>query len=153
MRILRLLLLTFTVLACASAQAPGAGKPAAEAKAAAGDVIDINSATEEQLRTVPGIGEAYAKKIVAGRPYRAKNELVQKKILPAGVAVDTPGNIYIGDTSADVIRKVTPDGLLRTIYGKPGVTEVAGQSTLALPQAVTLVPNGDLLTGGGPTIS
>ena len=48
-------------------------------------LIDINSATEAELRTIPGIGEAYAKKIVAGRPYKGKDELVQKKILPKGV--------------------------------------------------------------------
>jgi DNA uptake protein ComE-like DNA-binding protein len=48
-------------------------------------LIDINSATEAQLRTIPGIGEAYAKKIIAGRPYKGKDELVQKKILPKGV--------------------------------------------------------------------
>ena len=48
-------------------------------------LIDINSATEAELRTIPGIGEAYAKKIVAGRPYRGKNELVDKKILPKAV--------------------------------------------------------------------
>jgi DNA uptake protein ComE-like DNA-binding protein len=37
------------------------------------------------LRTIPGIGEAYAKKIIAGRPYKGKNELVSKKVLPEGV--------------------------------------------------------------------
>ncbi|MCO5353674.1 MAG: helix-hairpin-helix domain-containing protein [Bryobacteraceae bacterium] len=39
----------------------------------------------EELKKLPGIGEAYAAKIVKGRPYRGKNELVQRKVLPEGV--------------------------------------------------------------------
>jgi DNA uptake protein ComE-like DNA-binding protein len=55
-------------------------KAAAPAKKAA--PLDINSASEEQLKTLPGIGDAYAKKIVDGRPYKRKDELVQKKVVP-----------------------------------------------------------------------
>jgi competence protein ComEA len=44
--------------------------------------VDINSATEDELKQLPSIGEAYSKKIIAGRPYKRKDELVQKKIIP-----------------------------------------------------------------------
>jgi len=49
------------------------------------DLIDINSATKEQLSSLPGIGDKYSDKIIAGRPYANKSQLVSKNIIPQGV--------------------------------------------------------------------
>jgi DNA uptake protein ComE-like DNA-binding protein len=55
----------------------------AEKIAASKDLLDINTATPAQLKALPGMGDAYAARVIAGRPYTAKNQLVQRGILPA----------------------------------------------------------------------
>ena len=53
--------------------------------AASKGLLDINTATAEQLKALPGMGVVYVQRVVAGRPYSAKNQLVQRGVLPEDV--------------------------------------------------------------------
>jgi competence protein ComEA len=61
-----------------------AAKSDTKSEAKKKEPLDINSASPDQLKTLPGIGDAYAKKIVEGRPYARKDELAKKNIVPQG---------------------------------------------------------------------
>lgn len=80
-----------TLAVPAFAQDAKKAAPAAEKKTEA--LMDINSASEKELATLPGIGEARSKAIVKGRPYKGKNELLDKKIIPANVYNDIKDKI------------------------------------------------------------
>ena len=102
LRILSILIVALWALAgtVSVAQAPGMpdiGKAASSANpASVSNLLNINSASKEQLTSLPGIGDKYSQKIIAGRPYTDKMDLVTKKIIPQSTFDKIKGLISVG---------------------------------------------------------
>jgi competence protein ComEA len=102
----RWFLICLAILALAMSQAVAqstAKQPPSQkaAPASAGAVyLDINTASEAELKALPGIGDAYASKIIAGRPYQNRNQLLQRKIIPAATYNQIKSKIIAKQNSA-----------------------------------------------------
>jgi competence protein ComEA len=76
-----------------SSSAASTGKKAHPPAAKQPAPIDINSANRDQLKTLPGIGDVEADRIISGRPYHSKADLAERGVIPTGVYVSLKGRI------------------------------------------------------------
>jgi hypothetical protein len=90
--------------------------------------LDINTASEDELR-LPGIGEAYSKKIIQNRPCARKDDLVKKKVVPQTIATPPGGGFHR-----------TPRSVGRS-YRRDDARRVAAGAARAVPSAAALLQN------------
>ena len=127
----------------AATPAPASAATPAPSAASSGSRIDINSATEAQLDSLPGIGPARAKAIVAARPYTDVQDLTKKKVLSAGVMAGIKDRIALANintsSAADLQRTLPGVGDVRAkaiVAARPYATPADLVTKKALPQGV-----------------
>jgi hypothetical protein len=110
-----------------AAEKPQAKKPV---------LVDINSASVDALQALPGVGEAYAKRIVKSRPYDRKDQLVSKNVIPQSVYDKIENRIVARDDApAALPRTSAREDKPRDAKTKPSITEERSKPSLTQEQA------------------
>ena len=91
--------------------------------------LDLNTATKEQLDALPGIGDAYAQKIVEGRPYKSKSDLVRKGILASSAYDKIKDQVTAQRSSKSETSEENPTGSAVATSPKPSAAQSANRST------------------------
>lgn len=138
-------LLGFAVHAQATGQS---AQPKAAAATSKARLIDLNSATKDELAALPGIGDTYSQKIIDNRPYKAKTDLLKKKVLPQSVYRKISTKVIAKQSATE--RKPAPSAGAEAT--KPAVTAAAAKTSNAPDQHAPAAPQSKKATAPGKPI-